>query len=82
MENLKLEYADVIMKQRVENWADKFGFCADLQIAMHLEERFGVSWARIVCAREAEDCLLLQISTERWDGSREFALLRSGSLAW
>ena len=79
---MKIKYADVIAKQLIENWADEFGFCAESQIAMHLEELFDVTCASIVSATESEECLLLQITTDRWEGAKEFALLPSGSLAW
>jgi hypothetical protein len=77
-----MTYDDVLTKQTVEDWADGRGFDADDQIRLHLEERFAVSSIHVVSAVDQGGFLLLQLTTDRWQAPREFALLPDGALSW
>ncbi len=57
-------------------------FDAEDQIFMLLEDKFGVDKAIILDARPEGDCMMLTIRADIWKEPREFALLKSGSLAW
>ncbi len=75
-------YSDVIVKQRVEAWAEGLDFDPEEQIFMLLEDKFAASEIAVVDARPEGDAMMLTIRTDVWSEPREFALLRSGSLAW
>ena len=82
MSQLAVRFADVLVKQLVQDWGDEKGFDADERISLHMEERFGVESIHVAAARDEEDHLLLEIATDQWAEPREFALLSDGSLAW
>lgn len=80
-----ITYADVVTKQAVEDWAEVRGFSAEEQLSMHFEERFerfGASSIHITAAEDQGECLILQLTTDRWEEPKEFALLSDGSLSW
>ena len=75
-------YSNVVIKQQVEAWAENLEFDADEQLFMLLEDKYGTTNLTVVDARDEGECLILAIVTDLWNEPREFALLRSGSLAW
>ncbi len=75
-------FADVLVKQLVQDWGDDKNFDADEKISLHMEERFGAKSIHVAAASEEEEQLLLRITTDQWAEPREFALLSNGSLAW
>lgn len=77
-----VSYSDVIAKQRVEAWAEGLDFDPEEQIFTLLENKFNVSEIIIVDVRPEGDTIILTICTNIWAEPQEFALFRSGSLAW
>ncbi|MGV3606108.1 MAG: hypothetical protein ACO1RA_06845 [Planctomycetaceae bacterium] len=77
-----ITYADIMIKQVVEDWSDARGGSAECQLQLHLEERFGVKDVSVVSAEEKEMVLILKLSTDKWREPREFALLPNGALCW
>ena len=77
-----IQYANILTKQVVENWADEKGFSVEEQIRVHMEQLFEVNEILILDAKNEGDHLMLTVSTHVWPESREFALLSNGSLAW
>ncbi len=49
---------------------------------MLIEDRFGAKEIAVIDARPENDFLMLKVQADVWVGARDFALLRSGSLAW
>ena len=82
MAGSRIRCSDVIVKQRIESWAESLGFDAEEQILMLLEDKFGAKEVAVLDARPVDDFILLKVEADVWAGAREFALLRSGSLAW
>jgi len=77
-----ISYSSVIVKQQIEAWAEGLEFDPEEQILMLLEDKFGPRPFTVADAHPTDDCMLLTIQTDAWEGSKEFALLKSGSLAW
>ena len=77
-----IRYSSIIVKQHMEAWAEGLEFDPEEQILMLLEDKFGAQPFTVVDARPTDDCLILTVHTDAWKGSREFALLRGGGLAW
>lgn len=75
-------YSDDFVKQRIESWAEHLGFDCEGRILMLLEDKFGAKAIAVIEARPANDFLMLKVEADVWAGAREFALLKSGSLAW
>lgn len=75
-------YSDVVIKQRIENWAVGLEFNPDEQIYMLFEDKFEVKEITIINARPEGDAMMLTVRTDVWKEPREFALLKSGGLAW
>ncbi len=77
-----ITFADVLIKQMIEDWGDNKAFDAAEQILLHMQERFSVSAVHVVEARDEGAFLILRLTTVCWSEPREFALLGNGSLAW
>ena len=77
-----ITYADVMVKQRVEAWAEGLDFDPEEQIFMLIEDKFGAGEVTVLDARPEGNCMMLTIETDVWEEPREFAFLKSGSLAW
>jgi len=75
-------YSDIMVKQQIEAWAEGLDFDPEKQIAMLLENKFGALKIAIVDAYPEGDAMILTIGVDEWSKPREFALLKSGSLAW
>lgn len=82
MTSSTMAYSNVVIKQRVEAWAEGLDFDPDEQILMVLEDKCGSLKLTVVDAHPEGDCLMLTIAADLWEQPREFALLKSGSLAW
>ena len=82
MQQVTVEFENVLTKQSVEDWADARGFIAEDILSLHFEESFGVEWIMIHSADNHGDFLLLKVSTDQWVEHREFVLTSTGSLAW
>ncbi len=82
MTSATVTYADVLIKQKIEDWGDNKGFHAADQIGLHMEDRFSVSRIHVVEANDQGTFLTLRMTTDRWSEPREFAILDNGSLAW
>lgn len=78
----RLTYSDVVVKQRVESWAEKLDFNPEEQMVMLLEDKFGAGQITVIEARPVNDFIMLTVEADVWVGVKEFALLPSGSLAW
>ena len=78
----RVTYSDVLVKQRIESWAENLGFDPEEQILMLIEDKFGAKEIAVIDARPENDFMMLKVEADVWVGAREFALLRSGSLAW
>jgi len=79
---MTIRFSSVLVKQQIEAWAEGLEFDPEEQILMLLEDKFGPRLFTVVDARPTDDCMMLTIQTDAWEGSKEFALLKSGSLAW
>jgi len=77
-----IAYANVIVKERFESWAEGLNFDPEDQLSTLLEDKFGAHEITIVDACPEEGFITLTITSDAWADSREFALLTSGSLAW
>ena len=82
MTPLAISYSSVVIKQQIEAWAEGLEFDPEEQILMLLEDKYGPGQVSVVDAHPAGDCMMLTIETDVWEGPKEFALLKSGSLAW
>ena len=63
-------------------WAEGLEFDPEEQILMLLEDKYGPGRVCVVEAHQEADCMMLTIETDVWEGQKEFALLKNGSLAW
>jgi hypothetical protein len=77
-----ITYSSVIVKQQIEVWGEGLEFDPEEQVIMLLEDKFGPSHFNIADARPEQDCMILIVESNAWEGPKEFALLKSGSLAW
>lgn len=77
-----LRFADIIVKQRVEEWADGLDFDPTEQLRLVLGDKFGTMRFLVHDAQPEGDFIILKISTDRWLEPREFALFQSGSLVY
>jgi hypothetical protein len=82
MSSSRLTYSDVLVKQRVESWAENLDFDPEEQMVMLLEDKFGVGQFTVFEARPVNDFIMLTVEADVWVGVKEFALLSTGSLAW
>lgn len=82
MQQVTVEFENVLTKQSVEDWADAREFIAKDMISLHYEEKFGVERVMIHSVDNQDDFLLLKVSTDQWSDHREFVLTSTGSLAW
>ena len=78
----RVTYSNVLVKQRIESWGENLCFDPEEQILMLIEDKFGAKEIAVIEARAENDFLMLKVEADVWTGAREFALLRSGSLAW
>jgi hypothetical protein len=77
-----INYANVLIKQRVEAWAEGLEFDPEEQLLMLLEDKYRTASFTVVDACAEDECLMLKVTTDLWKEPKEFALLRNGSLAW
>lgn len=77
-----ISYSSVVIKQQIEAWAEGLEFDPEDQILMLLEDKYGPRLVSVVDAHSESGCLMLTIETDVWEGPKNFALLKSGSLAW
>ncbi|MFA7236299.1 MAG: hypothetical protein WC058_05490 [Phycisphaeraceae bacterium] len=82
MTQATINYASVVIKQRIEVWAENLGFDPDEQILMVLEDKFGPLAFTVADAQHRDECMILSIETKIWKEAKEFALLATGGLAW
>ena len=82
MTDSAIVYSSVVIKQRIESWAEGLEFDPEEQILMLLEDKYGPGRVCVVEAHQEADCMMLTIETDVWEGQKEFALLKNGSLAW
>ena len=80
MMNSSITYSDILVKQRVESWADGLPFDPEEQILMLIEVKFGIVKVNVVDAQVKDDFILLQIESNLWKEPKEFGLLKTGSL--
>jgi hypothetical protein len=77
-----ISYSNILVKQQVEGWAEGLEFDPEEQILMLFEQKYGAAKVTVVEAHPEGDSLMLRLATDLWTEPREFALLKSGSLAW
>jgi hypothetical protein len=82
MSQAAIKYSNILIKQQIETWGEGLEFDAEEQILMLLEDKYGPADVTVIDARPECDCLMLAIATALWKDPKEFALLKSGSLAW
>jgi hypothetical protein len=82
MTDFPVLYSDSMVKQRIEAWAEGLDFDPEEQIFMLLEDKFAATRVTILDACPEDGFVMLTVESDAWKGSREFALLDSGSLAW
>jgi hypothetical protein len=75
-------YSDIMVKQRIEAWAEGLDFDPEEQIFMLLEDKFGAKVVSVIDSQPEGDAMMLIVGTDVWIEPREFALLKNGSLAW
>ena len=75
-----ISYSNIVIKQRIEAWAEGLEFDPEEQILMLLEDKYGAMNVAVVDAYPDHECLMLKLTTDLWKQPREFALLKSGSL--
>jgi hypothetical protein len=77
-----VHYATRRIEKRVHAWAKALNFDPEEQIAMLLEDRFGVAHAKVVSASLASDTMVMTVETDTWDRLYELGLTEGGSLIW
>lgn len=78
----RITFEEFETKQAVENWAMAWGLVAEVQLGLHFEERFSAKHVHVLSAEDKGEILVLQLTTDKWQEPKDFALLTDGSLCW
>ena len=82
MPTIPVAYSSGLVKERIASWAIGLDFNPEEQLFLQFETKFGAKEVTVVDARPEGDALIIAVVTDRWAIPREFALFKSGSLAW
>lgn len=73
-------FASDSLRERLRSWGDGLGFDPIEQLAVLLNERFGINMLIVHDVKDEGDFVVVAVSSDTWQTPQEFALFQSGTI--